>query len=106
MDSVGDPYLGRMLLDAVIRDDVNSVRQLLDAGASPNYTEDGDKVGPLHFAALYNSVSVVPALVLAGADLDAQTEFSETPLLVAMRHRCPEMVQHLNQYVPEVETRQ
>lgn len=106
MDSRGGPHLGRLLLDAVIRDDVDSVRQLISAGASPNFTEDGDRVGPLHFAALYNSLSVVPVLVLAGADLEAETEFSETPLLVAMRHRCPEMIQHLNQYVPEVATTQ
>ncbi len=104
MTNAGDSILGRLLLDAVIGDDVERVKQLIDAGASPNYAEDNDHVRPLHFAALYNSVSVVPALVLAGGDLRAVTEFEETPLAVARRHRHPEMVQHLYRYVSEVAT--
>ena len=84
--------LGRALLDAVIGDDDRRVRELLQQGASPNYTEDEDGVRPLHFAALYNALTVVPSLVLAGGDLMAPTECDDTPIAVARRHNHNEML--------------
>ena len=81
-----DEVINKELLDAVIANRCKIVKYLLEKGADPNYYEDGAKIRPLHFAALYNSFAVIPMLVLAGGDLDATTECNDTPLQIAERH--------------------
>jgi len=74
------------LLDAVISNQPEQVKQLLEQGADPNFFEDEAQIRPLHFAAVYDSADVVSLLVLAGADIHATTEYHDTPLSVAKRH--------------------
>ena len=48
------------LIDAVIIDDVHTVKKLLESGINPNCTLDSDYITPLHFAAQNNSWQVIP----------------------------------------------
>jgi len=75
------------LIDAVLNDDVDEVIELLHEGADPSAVEDEAGITPLHFAAQSNSLSVIPALILAGADIHARTQPDHlTPLAVALLH--------------------
>ncbi len=72
------------LIDAVIKDIPYIVYFLLKEGSDPNFTEDCAKVTPLHYAVIYNSVHVVPILLLAGADPEARDMFGHTPVVDAI----------------------
>lgn len=78
--------LNRQLIEAVISNDPKAVQHLIEQGADPNCFEDEAQIRPLHFASLYNAAKVIPMLILAGADIHAVTEYSDTPLTVAKRH--------------------
>jgi uncharacterized protein len=72
------------LIEAVILNDVEQVKKLLQQGADPNYCDDKAQITPLHFAAQNNCLAVVPLLVAAGANLNARTiPEGETPLDIA-----------------------
>lgn len=86
------------LLDAVIGNHEQTVKNLLEQGADPNFFEDEAQIRPLHFAALYNSPSVIPLLIVAGADLLATTEYNDTPLMIAERHDHPDVVIALKRF--------
>ena len=83
---INDDHINKELLDAVIDDHFPMTKELLEKGADPNYFEDEAQIRPLHFAALYNSVAVVPLLITAGADIGATTEYHDTALQIARRH--------------------
>lgn len=89
------------LIEAVIANDSSQVEKLLRQGANPNGYEDEAKVTPLHFAAQHNSKASAELLILAGADLHAQTSDGLTPLDIAKLHRHHEMVQLLQAPIPE-----
>ncbi len=81
------------LIDAVIADDVNAVKTLLETGINPNMVLDADHITPLHFAAQNNSCQVIPLLLAAGANIYAKTaEDGVTPLEVAKLHKHPKIV--------------
>lgn len=72
------------LIEAVIHNDANAVRELLTSGADPNYCLDAARVTPLHHAAQHNAVEVVELLLTAGADIHARTHpDNQSPLDVA-----------------------
>jgi ankyrin repeat protein len=85
------------LVAAVIADDTAAVQSLLEQGASVSYTEDSAELQPLHFAALYDSVDVIPLLVMAGADVGALTDCDDTALSIAKRHGYERVVAALSQ---------
>lgn len=68
------------LIDAVKKNNINTVKRLLQNGVNPNQADDKDNITPLHFAATYNAVDVIPLLISAGANLDAKTCDGLTPL--------------------------
>lgn len=75
------------LIDAVINNDIEMVRQLLEEGADPNVCIDEAQLRPLHFAAQNNSLEIAKLLITAGADVHARTiPDDETPLEVAKLH--------------------
>lgn len=74
------------LLEAVIANNLNITQALLEHGTSPNFFEDSARLTPLHFAALYDADTVIPALVMAGGQLDAKSEDDQTPLMIAITH--------------------
>lgn len=87
------------LIEAIINNDVTRVKELLAAGTNPNVTLDKALITPLHFAAQRNCLDVVPALVAAGADLNARIiPDNLTPLDVARMHEHHEMVSLLTFY--------
>src|SRR3990167_11298087 len=95
---MNDDKLNKELLDAVIGNHVHMVKHLLEQGADPNYFEDEAQIQPLHFAALYNSPDVIPLLIMAGANIQAKTEYDDTPLMIAERHDHQEVVQALKRF--------
>jgi ankyrin repeat protein len=81
------------LIEATIKNDIETVKQLLSQGADPNVFLDEARVTPLHFAAQNNCVEIAQLLIAAGADIHAKTyPDGETPLDVAMLHGNQELI--------------
>lgn len=87
------------VIDAVVSDDVGALQVLLEKGAPVNFSEDSAMLCPLHFAALYDSLQVVPLLVASGTDLSAKTDCGDTALDIALRHGYEEMIALLRKYL-------
>jgi ankyrin repeat protein len=82
-DSVAVNHLDEALLDAVIDNDANTVKVLLNQGANPNCFEDKCQIRPLHFACVYDAEDVIYWLVKAGAKIDAKTSDNYRPIDIA-----------------------
>lgn len=87
-----------LLIAAVIADDVESVKLLLESGARADCCEDAAQLQPLHFAALYDSPKVIPLLIMAGADVMSMTDCDDTPLSIAKRHGNQAVIQVLSRH--------
>lgn len=88
--------LTALLIDAIVIDNCDAVRMLLEQGADPNGFLDEDNVTPLHFAAEYNSIGSAQLLLAAGADREAETALDgETPLDIALLHQHKEVIRLL-----------
>jgi ankyrin repeat protein len=75
-----DVYRGTALAWAAASCRAAATRRLLELGADPNGTGEGDGATPLHLAAAGGSVEVITALLDAGADPNARDpEFAGTP---------------------------
>jgi len=72
--------LNEKLLDAVQANCFQSVKQLLELGANPNYSEDDAQLTSLHIAVTFESVDVIPLLITAGADIHAETDEGIMPI--------------------------
>lgn len=73
------------LLNALLDDDVEQFRSLLDAGADPTSALEGGTT-IVHVAAMVDDPTYLELLVEAGADVDvANASSGETPLMAAMR---------------------
>lgn len=95
------------LIQAVVRNNVKQVSDLLNQGADPNRTLDTSRVTALHFAAQSNSLEVIPLLVEAGAFLEAQTEpDGYTALEIAFLHGHDKIAQTLIGYLNESDAQQ
>lgn len=90
--------LNQQLLDAVINNQAETVKSLIEQGADPNCYEDEARICPLHFAAVYDCADVVPVLITAGANIHALTEHSDTALSVAKRHENTRTVAALSKF--------
>lgn len=87
------------LINAVINHDAKRVNTLLNAGTNPCASVDKAAITPLHFAAQVNAITIVPLLLLAGANLHAKTKpEGQTPLDVACQHRHGQMIDLLISY--------
>ncbi len=94
-----NPLLIDQLIQAVIDNDPKLVNELLNEGLNPNSCLDTALVTPLHHAAQNDSLEVIPLLVEAGADLDAETEpDGYTPLDIALLHEHSKVAQLLMAY--------
>jgi len=72
------------LIEAVIANNKQETLTLLNKGINPNAAVDRAQITPLHFAAQMNALDVIPALINAGAKIDAADYDEEsTPLEVA-----------------------
>lgn len=75
------------LIEAIIENNIEMVRELLQSGVDPNLHLDAAKVRPLHFAAQDNLTEIGHLLIAYGADINAKTYPEDlTPLDVAELH--------------------
>ena len=88
------------LIDAIIENNIEVVRELLQNGADPNLCLDAAKVRPLHFAAQDNRIEIGQLLIASGADIDACT-YPEglTPLDIARLHGHAEFIELLSKSI-------
>lgn len=87
------------LIDAVIANNPKQVNKILGKGVNPNHSADPAAITPLHYAAQNNSLLVIPLLIEAGADLDAETEpDGYTALDIALLHGHNKVAQTLLAY--------
>ena len=73
-----------LLLEAAKNGTAQEIRGLISNGWSPK-TAGIDSNTPLHLAALFNNAEATPALLRAGAALEAQNSAVQTPLHCAAR---------------------
>lgn len=84
------------LIDAVLNNDAEQVKELLEQGIDPNVTDDWANVTPLHYAAFNNSLEIAALLIAAGAKINIRDSIdNETPLDVAKAQGHHKMVQLL-----------
>jgi ankyrin repeat protein len=77
-DKDGRTPLMHAVLDS--NPDPSFIRHLLESGATPEITDTNQRWTALHFAAQAQVPDVVFLLVAAGAQVDAQDAFGNTPL--------------------------
>ena len=71
------------LLDAVFKEDLAAVKQLIAAGTDLNAPKPDDGSTPLHLAVFICNIDIVKALVTAKANVNAKNKKGETPLVAA-----------------------
>jgi ankyrin repeat protein len=71
------------LHEALSRDDLAAVKQLLKTGANPNSAGRANGVTPLSLAAITGDAELVEALLKAGAEANAPLTDGTTPLMIA-----------------------
>ncbi|MFC1499548.1 ankyrin repeat domain-containing protein [Candidatus Zixiibacteriota bacterium] len=79
---------------ACIRDESETARFLIEAGALPN-TVGADGGTPLHGAAHHDNAPMMRALLTAGGDVTIHNQWGRTPLHVAARRGCLEVARLL-----------
>ena len=85
---------GSPLIDAVKKQDVQTVRALLKQNISVNATE-ADGFTALHWAAQRNDIQLVEVLLGAGANVQASTRYNITPLYLAAMNGNAAMIERL-----------
>merc|ERR1712098_90512 len=73
------------LMKAIMRDDPNVVKILLERGADVNADSEGWTA--MHFAASYGRIELMELLLEFEAEIDAIDNWEETPLMKAVRSK-------------------
>ncbi len=71
------------LSDAVFKEDLTAVKQLIAGGANVNAAKPDDGSTPLHWAVFVCNIEIVKALIDGKADVNAKNKKGETPLVAA-----------------------
>ncbi len=84
-DKIVDESTGRTaLIDAILKEDIERIERLLEAGASPNKnTKDGKS--PLHYAVRLGNTAIADMLLEHGAALNPRDKALQTPLFEALQ---------------------
>ena len=89
-----DLYLGRTLLcHAILCQNPNAVRFLLDAGANSSYpirTKSGNESRRIHLAARLGGIDILKQLISHGCDVNVRTSAGETSLMISARFDHPD----------------
>lgn len=87
------------LIVAVIDNNINRIKILLQKGVDPNGYLDEAKLRPLHFAAQNNSFEAAKLLITAGADINACTDDQERVIDIAKLHKHDKFVDFLLRFI-------
>ena len=87
------------LSDCVKAGDRDGVEKLITDGWDPDCREEGGAT-PLILACIYNRPACIYPLLVAGAEVDAKTEWGKTAREYAVAQRFPECVQELDDWQP------
>ena len=94
------------LFRAAEKDDVETMKQLLSHGASPDFRNSGLRnQTPLHIAAMINSIEMTQLLLDHNAHIEARDEAKETPLHTAAWCSSVEVAKLLLEYNSDIEAR-
>jgi len=61
-------------MQAIRKQDIETVKKMLEQGVDANGYEDRAKFTPLHVAATYGVTEIIPLLINAGANVDNETD--------------------------------
>lgn len=75
---------------AAEKGNTDEVKRLIEAGVAVDVRATGSRATPLHFAARDGHYAVAKLLMELGADVNAQTEYGNTPLHLTARSRLGE----------------
>ena len=86
-----EPSLSKPLFQAINRNNVAQVKELIANGADVN-AKSNDGVSPLHYAAFKGHKKIAKTLIEKGADVNAKADNGFTPLRVASARKFVELV--------------
>lgn len=102
---VKDAHGGTALFTALFMKKVEAVKFLLEHGADPQMTIEGDKSTPLHIAVEHANAECVKLLLCHGASPQAVNAHNETPLSLAKKSENSSMLKELSKPVLSEERR-
>ena len=88
------------LIEAIINQNTQAVRKLLEQGCDPNVCDDPAGITPLHYAAQIGNLEIATILVVAGANTFALSCDGYAPLDIAKMHKQPHIQKLLQQCTP------
>ena len=97
--------LGKQLMDAIMRRQMDAIKDLLASGANPNYRNAQGSTPLILVPVLFNDkagVAVIKELLRYKADINAQTNDGLTVLMYAVHSNQLAMVQELLKYKPDL----
>ena len=97
--------LGKQLMDAIMRRQMDAIKDLLASGANPNYRNAQGSTPLMLIPVLFNDkagVAVIKELLRYKADINAQTNDGLTVLMYAVHSNQLAMVQELLKYNPDL----
>lgn len=81
---------------AIVQGDTEAVEMLISQGEDVNEKSNG--MMPIHYAAKYNRVEIIKALITAGAEVHATCDKGFTPLKYAKMSNATESEQFLKRF--------
>ena len=84
------------LCKAVATGNIDEVNKLIKAGAKVNVKSNG--MLPIHYAAKFNRVEIIKALITAGSEIHSTCDLGYTPLGHAEKSNAKEAAQFLKRF--------
>ncbi|RCW90196.1 ankyrin repeat domain-containing protein [Winogradskyella arenosi] len=93
---VTNPVKVSPLCKAVAKGDLQEVNKLIEAGADVNAKSNG--LMPIHYAAKYNRVEIIKALITAGSEIHRSCDAGFTPVRYAEKSNAKEAASFLKRF--------